>query len=136
MGATATSAPIAAIVAMPTIYTVNNPAACKAQNMPSPEQLRNLSPQLLADVLLYATDQNGRTKNAFLGWGCPCMVSNQPPWQGWDGWPLLGQQPLGPGEKRRLGFVFLSPEAPCILRDAGRFYLWEGRIVGEAIVVS
>jgi hypothetical protein len=64
------------------------------------------------------------------------MTSNQPPWIGRDGWPLLGERPLEPGDERRLGFVFLSPDTPAILRDAGRFYLWEGRIVGEATVIS
>jgi hypothetical protein len=56
---------------------------------------------------------------------------------GYDGWPLLGDTPLAPGDKRRLGFVFLSgEEAAQIMRTAGKFYLWESRIIGEATVVS
>jgi len=64
------------------------------------------------------------------------MVSKSEPLTGWDGWPLL-DEPLGPGERRRLGFVFLSGErAADIFRKAGRFYLWEGGFIGEAIVVA
>jgi hypothetical protein len=65
------------------------------------------------------------------------MVSNKEPWIGFDALPLLRDDPLLPGQRRRLGFVFLSPDdALPVVREAGRFYLWEGRIVGEADVVS
>ena len=100
------------------------------------EQLLKMTPQLAADVRLYRSNKGGRSSTALPGWGCLCMVSNQSPWEGWDGWPLLGEQPIEPGDERRLSFVFISPEAPNILRAAGRFYLWEGRIVGEAVVVG
>jgi len=47
------------------------------------------------------------------------------------------KEPFCPGESKRIGFVFLSgEEAAGILRKAGKFYLWEGRFVGEAVVVS
>lgn len=95
-----------------------------------------MTPQLIADVRLYTTAENGRASAALPGWGCPCMVSSEPPWDGWDGWPLLGERAIEPGSCRRLGFVFLSPDAPDILRAAGRFYLWEGRVIGEATVIS
>jgi len=46
-------------------------------------------------------------------------------------------EPLKPGESRRVGFVFLSgEEAAAVFRRAGVFYLWEGRFIGEAVVVS
>ncbi len=55
---------------------------------------------------------------------------------GYDGLPLLGDTPMGPGEQRRLGFVFPSGgDAAIALRSAGRFYLWEGRCIGEATVL-
>jgi hypothetical protein len=95
-----------------------------------------MPPQLVADVVLYATADNGRAFAAPPGWGCPCMVSSEPPWNGWDGWPLLDKHAIEPGDSRRLGFVFLSPEAAEIFRAAGQFYLWEGRIIGEAKVVG
>jgi hypothetical protein len=99
------------------------------------EQLRVMSPQLVADVTMYATDQGGRNYVAQPGWGCPCMISKSQPLTGWDAWPLL-DSPIGPGERRRLGFVFLSgEEAAKIFRQAGFFYLWEGGFIGEAAVV-
>ena len=40
-------------------------------------------------------------------------------------------------ESRRLGFVFLSgEESAAIFRQAGKFFLWEGRFIGEAVVVT
>jgi hypothetical protein len=72
------------------------------------------------------------------GWGCPCMASDQPPLVGYDGWPLLGDLPLAPGERRRVGFVFpLSPdEATSTLRKARVFFLWEGHFIGRAVIVA
>lgn len=100
------------------------------------EALRAMSPQLIADVTLYPTAEGGKTLAAQPGWGCPCAVSKSSPLICWDAWPLL-EEPLAPGDRRRVGFVFLSgEEAADILRKAGRFYLWEGRFIGEAVVVS
>jgi hypothetical protein len=49
----------------------------------------------------------------------------------------LEDQPMRSGEQRRVGFVLLSgEEAARELRGAGKFYLWEGRFVGEAIVIE
>jgi hypothetical protein len=104
--------------------------------MPSAESLRAKSPQLIADVKLYPTDEGGRKSAAQPGWGCPCCCSKSPMIDCYDGWPLL-EEPLAPGDHRRLGFVFLSgQEAADVFRRAGSFYLWEGRIVGEAVVVT
>jgi hypothetical protein len=101
------------------------------------EQLRGMSPHLIADVTLYPTEMGGRESSALPGWGCPCCVSRQEPVSGYDGWPLLDDLPMEPGEQRRVGFFFLSgEEAAVIMREAGTFYLWEGRFVGEAKVVG
>jgi hypothetical protein len=44
---------------------------------------------------------------------------------------------MSPGETRRVGVVFLSQEkAAHTFKTAGKFYLWEGHIIGEATVVS
>ncbi|MES3098830.1 hypothetical protein O6W96_04925 [Sphingomonas faeni] len=65
------------------------------------------------------------------------MVSQETPLIGFDALPLIGGEPLLPGETRSLGFVFLLPEeAVPAIRMAGRFFLWEGRFVAEAIVRS
>ena len=95
-----------------------------------------MTPSLCADVRLYATDEGGKTQPALPGWGCPCMVSMMEPLSGYDAWPLLGEEPLKPGERRQVGFVFLSQEGAETMKRAGRFYLWEGRFVGEAVVTS
>jgi hypothetical protein len=58
---------------------------------------------------------------------------NQP---GWDVRLQLADLELAPGERRRLGLVFLNPEGAETLRRAGHFYLWEGKIVGEASVIA
>lgn len=100
------------------------------------EALLAMPPQLIADVTLYPTAEGGKKLAAQPGWGCPCAVSKSPPLIGYDAWPLL-EEPLAPGDRRRLGFVFLfGEEAAHVFRKAGIFYLWEGRFVGEAVVVS
>jgi len=59
---------------------------------------------------------------------------------GYDGWPKL-EQPLLPGDYRRLSFVLLpgdhltAEESATALRKAGTFYLFEGIYIGEATVV-
>jgi len=35
-----------------------------------------------------------------------------------------------------VGFVFLSSEGAEKMRRARRFYLWEGRFIGEALVTD
>lgn len=65
----------------------------------------------------------------------PVTVGNTTPLHMWDALPLLRDNPLAPGETRRIGFVFLSgEEAATELHRAGKFYLWDGRFIGEAIV--
>ena len=97
---------------------------------------RNAEPQIVADVRMYATGAGGRLGPTGPGWGCLVTVSDVEPRSGWDALPLLRDAPLFPGETRRVGFVFLSPEeAVAEIAKAGHFYLWEGRCVGEAIVV-
>jgi hypothetical protein len=100
------------------------------------EYLKTTAPQLVADLTLYPTDAGGKKLVAQPGFGCPCTVSTLPPLVGYDGWPLL-TEPMNPGESRRVGFVFLSgEEAAAVFTKAGVFYLWEGRFIGEAAVVS
>ena len=99
------------------------------------EALRTMAPQLIADLTLYPTSEGGKKLTIQLGYGCPCLVSKAEPLVGYDGWPLL-EEPLPSGSSRRVGFVFLSgQEAADIIRNAGKFYLWEGRFIGEAVVV-
>ncbi|HYL13141.1 MAG TPA: hypothetical protein VEV41_08900 [Terriglobales bacterium] len=100
------------------------------------EALRRMSPQLVADVYLYSTADGGKQLTVQPGWGCPCSCSKSTDTVFYDGWPLL-DAPFAPGERRRLGFVFLSgDDAAVVLRRAGTFYLWERRFIGEATVVT
>jgi len=105
------------------------------------EALRRMSPHLVADVYLYPTADGGKQLTVQPGWGCPCACSKSSDTVFYDAWPLL-EAPFAPGERRRLGFVFLSGESlsgedsAAILRRAGTFYLWEGRFIGEATVVA
>jgi len=95
-----------------------------------------MSPELVADVYLYATSSGGKQWTVQPGWGCPCSCSKSSDAVFYDGWPLL-EAPLAPGECRRLGFVFLGGEdAAAVLRRVGTFYLWEGRFIGEAMVMT
>lgn len=91
-------------------------------------------PDLTADLHLYPTDAGGRGGPIGLGWGCPCS-KDKTLQEGWDGYPLLASEMM-PGERRRIGFVFLSgAEAVLALQPGGRFYLWEGRFIGEAEII-
>lgn len=99
-------------------------------------RLKGMCAQLVADVTLYPTIDGGRLTAALPGWGCPCMVQKESPLIGWDAWPLLGDTSISRGESRRLGFVFLSPAGLATMQKAGKFYLWEGRFIGEATVVN
>lgn len=92
-------------------------------------------PDLLAEVYLYPADRGGRKSPVGLGWGCPCSSTNKAPAEGWDGYPLL-QSEMMPGERRTLGFVFMSgEEATSALTASGKFYLWEAGVVGEASII-
>lgn len=94
-------------------------------------------PDIVADVWLYPTEQGGRESGALLGYGCPCFTSKDARAGGWDARFQLGDEPFAPGTMRRVGLVFLmGEEAAAVMRKAGRFFLWEGRFVGEAAVIS
>lgn len=55
----------------------------------------------------------------------------------WDGYPLMKSDFLMPGFEGELGFWFFSGQkAADIMKNAGKFYLWEHRAVGEAVVLS
>lgn len=103
--------------------------------MNDPEPWRTRTPDLEAEVLLYPAEGGGRSTPALLGWGCSCFTSKDGSQGGWDARLQLGDEPFFPGTQQRVGFVFLSAEGADTMRKAGRFFLWEGHIVGEATVV-
>lgn len=95
---------------------------------------RVLEPDLIADVTFYPTEAGGKTQPVFSGYGCPCMVSNAKPWSGWDARLMFQGEPILPGQKRRVSFAFLTREGALTISKAQHFFLWEGRVVGEATV--
>lgn len=105
------------------------------------ELLQAMTPQLITDVKMYTEAEGGRNTPAPPGWGCPATLSKSrgektAPLFCYDAWPILHEH-LVPGDERRVGFVFLSgQEAADVFKKAGIIYLWEGRFVGEAVVVA
>jgi hypothetical protein len=91
---------------------------------------------LIADVTLYRTEDGGRRGPTPAEWfGCLCRLTKDST-PAWDCRLILEGRRLAPGETRRVGICFLSGEcAAQIFRHAGKFFLWDMRIVGEAIVV-
>jgi hypothetical protein len=93
-----------------------------------------MRPQLHAEVTLYPT---GGREGPINGdrYGCPCLLTKDAS-DARDCRIILGGEPILLGQPRLVGFVFLSPDSADIFKNAGKFYLWEGRIIGEAKVVE
>jgi hypothetical protein len=98
------------------------------------DRLRGMTPHLVADVVLYSTESGGKRIPALHGFGCPCMVSKTEPLLGYDA-RLILDEPLHPGQARRIGFVFLHRASVNVMLEARHFFLWEGKFIGEATVV-
>lgn len=98
------------------------------------ERLTHGTPELIVDLRLYSTDDGGKRLPLVLGYGCPCSIERDAQ-EAWDGYPLV-DRPMMPGEERRVGFIFMSGrEAVEALSAAECFYLWEGKLIGEARIV-
>jgi len=98
------------------------------------QRLSKGQPDLIADLYLYGEADGGKAMPICIGFGCPCCADKSLS-EGWDGYPLLERE-MTPGERRRVGFVFMSGEdAVNALTTSDRFYLWEGKIIGEARIV-
>jgi hypothetical protein len=97
--------------------------------------MNEIRPDIIADVTSYPTERGGRHSATRENWfGCPCTVSGGTH-DLWD-CKLFYEAPIEPGETRRVAVVFLSKEAIPIFQSAAHFYLWDGRIIAEATVVS
>ena len=105
--------------------------------MTNPEPWQTRTPDLAADVRLYPTENGGRSIPAMLGWGCPCFTSKDTEQGGYGMLVCSSERNLSLRELSvALGSFFLSPEGAETMKRAGHFYLWEGRFIGEAQVVS
>jgi hypothetical protein len=97
--------------------------------------MKTLDPHFKVDVTLYPTDKGGRQEPIKReGFGCPCKLDERSDTAA-DCRLLLGGQTIAPGETKRVGIRFSYEPAVPIFRLAGKFYLWDGRIIGEATVV-
>jgi hypothetical protein len=93
------------------------------------------TPDLTAELHLYPSDRGGRKLPIDIGWGCPCAPGDATA-DCWDGYPLLDNKML-PGDRRRVGFFFLSGAAAVnAIRPHGKFYLRERGVIGEAVIVA
>jgi len=100
------------------------------------EFLRAVEPLLQVQLSLYSTEQGGKTKPISVGFACPCFPEKDQTLLAHTGYPLLDDHTMHPGESRNVGYWFmLGEEAATRFRSSGRFFLWEGRFVGEAIVL-
>jgi hypothetical protein len=102
--------------------------------------MSKLSVDLIVDVTLYPTSEGGRSgplRGDLHPWfGCPCKIQKDDH-EAWDARLLIDGVVIEPGETRRLGVAFLSREqAVPIFAAAAHFFLWEGRIIGEARVID
>jgi hypothetical protein len=111
------------------------PLPCEDETDKAKSAASKMNPDLTVDVTLYPTAEGGRHHPILGAWfSCPCKLRKDD-FDARDCRLLLNGQTMSPGETRRLGIKFLSDDSAPIFRDAGRFYLWEGKIIGEAVVV-
>lgn len=46
------------------------------------------------------------------------------------------ERPILPGQTRKVGLIFLTPEGEQAIRNAHHFFLWKKRIIGKATVCN
>ena len=90
----------------------------------------------MADITLYPTEKSGRAAPIRAGYryGCPYKFDPND-LTAWDGW-IFPSEDFAPGETKRLGIYFLTKEIAAVFGLQPKFYLWEGRIIGEAMPIS
>ena len=95
----------------------------------------NLAPIFMIDLTLYPTEMGGRIEPLTLeGVGLPCRLTEKSePF--YDCRLFLNGQHIAPGETKRVCIRFSFAAAAPLFRAAGKFYLWDGRNIGEAVVV-
>ncbi len=102
---------------------------------PRREAVRTMKPHLHARLTLYPVEDGQEVYSLRMGRSGPCGPSLEG--TSWSGFPIVGDTEMRPGETREVPFVFLVGEQAAVeLRAAGRFYLWAGRLIGEATVVD
>lgn len=92
-------------------------------------------PDLIAEVRFYPTSESGRKSPVPNGYGCPCILNPELP-EGNDARFLFANDWVELGETVTAKLCFmLGHEVAGKYIQARRFYLWEGKVIGEATVV-
>ena len=94
-----------------------------------------MEPELIADLYLYPTEDGGPKLPISEGYRCPSYSRKDNRENGWTCFPHVGDEPLAPGQKRRVRLSFLLPEAAEEMQKTGKVYLWNARYIGEATIV-
>ena len=99
------------------------------------QDLAGREPHLIAEVRFYSTSESGRKNPVPNGYGCPCVLKPRL-LEGDDARFLFAQDwvELGETVTAKLCFTFGHMVATKYI-EARHFYLWEGKLVGEATVV-
>ena len=98
--------------------------------------MKDIAPDFIASITLYPSDKGGRQYPIVGEWfGCPCKFDPKD-FSAWDCRILTRGERFLPGETKQLGIVFMSREAAPMFYKVGKFYLWEGHIIGEATVIA
>ena len=97
--------------------------------------LMHMTPQFRANVRFMLTEEGGRKGPVPNSFGCPCVLTN-PAKEGNDARLLFDEDWTELGKATIASFFFTGgEEAAKRYREAGQFYLWEGKIVGEVKVL-
>ena len=93
---------------------------------------------LTVEVMLYAEEAGGRKAPITdIGYGCACKVTPQDEAACECRINFYNKYPVRAGETRQADIFFLTgDDAESFFRTAGRFYLCEDGIIGEATAIS
>lgn len=95
--------------------------------------LPHVRPDMTVRMTLLTTAEGGQDRPISRGFRCIAMLDPAAR-EGNDVIPLL-ETPMEPGETRDVPVTFLTKEGARRMREAGRFHLWGGRIIGTAEVL-
>lgn len=94
---------------------------------------KQLTPDILVDLKLYPKSEGGKILPIKNDYGCPAKIGS-------DFFDcriyIENEIELGPS-KGKVAIKFLSPElVKPLLKKGDKFFLWESRIFGEAVVTD
>lgn len=99
------------------------------------DDLSQRKPEFLAIVRFYPTDEGGRKGPVPNGFGCSCILTKLAK-QSNDVRLLFDKDWTKLGEEAVVSFFFLhGEEAAKRYREAGQFFLWEGRIIADVNIL-